>query len=307
MSYSVKSIRRQFAEHGVFYTDPKLARILKDIVSADGEVSEVYDPTCGSGNLLSVFPDSVRKYGQELNPEQAEEARMRLVNCEIATGDTLVEPAFIDRKFRHIVANYPFSVKWEPKPDSRWEDAPCLPHPSRADYAFLMHIIYMMADNGVAAVLGFPGILYRGQREGKIRQWIVERNLIESVTHIESGYFEDTKIATALIVFRKGKTDDKIRFADHETGKEYIADMAEVRRNGFNLSVNNYIPDEETRIEIDPVAKEIEARESILKRLSAQLEFSNAAIKIHTTLGLPPLPPLSEFVTDIRHLIKRYE
>lgn len=307
MSYSVKSIRRQFAEHGVFYTDLKLAGILRDIVSANGDVTEVYDPTCGSGNLLSVFSDEVRKYGQELNTEQADEARKRLVNCEIATGDTLANPAFMDKKFRHIVANYPFSVKWEPIPDERWNDAPCLPPPSKADYAFLLHIIHMMADDGVAAVLGFPGILYRGQREGKIRQWIVERNLIESVTHIEGGYFEDTKIATALVVFRKGRTDDKIKFADHETGKEYIATMDEVWRNDFNLSPNNYIPAEDARIEIDPVAKEKEARAGVLKRIEGQLQFSKAAIEIHTMLGLSPLPPISEFITDIRQMISRYE
>lgn len=307
MNYSIKSIRKQFAEHGVFYTDLKLAGILRDIVSANGDVTEVYDPTCGSGNLLSVFSDEVRKYGQELNTEQADEARKRLVNCEIATGDTLANPAFMDKKFRHIVANYPFSVKWEPIPDERWNDAPCLPPPSKADYAFLLHIIHMMADDGVAAVLGFPGILYRGQREGKIRQWIVERNLIESVTHIEGGYFEDTKIATALVVFRKGRTDDKIKFADHETGKEYIATMDEVWRNDFNLSPHSYIPTEEKRIEIDPVAKETEARAGVLKRIEGQLQFSKAAIEIHTMLGLSPLPPISDFITDIRKIIERYE
>lgn len=307
MSYSVKSIRKQFAEHGVFYTDLKLAELLRDIVSSSGDVSEVYDPTCGSGNLLSVFPNEVRKYGQELNPEQAEAARERLVNCDIATGDTLTAPAFIEKKFRHIVANYPFSVKWEPKPDVRWDDAPCLPPPSKADYAFLLHIIHMMADDGVAAVLGFPGILYRGQREGRIRQWIVERNLVESVTHIEGGYFEDTKIATSLVVFRKGKKDGKIKFADHETGKEYIADISEVKSNDFNLSPNNYIPTEEKRIEIDPVAKEMEARAGVLKRIEGQLRFSRAAIEVHAMLGLPPLPPISEFVTDIRNIINQYE
>lgn len=307
MNYSVKSIRKKFAEHGVFYTDLKLAGILKDIVSAIGDVTEVYDPTCGSGNLLSVFPDNVRKYGQELNPEQAEEARLRLVNCEIATGDTLARPAFMNRKFRHIVANYPFSVKWEPKPDARWNGAPCLPPPSRADYAFLLHIIHMMADDGVAAVLAFPGILYRGQRERKIRQWIVERNLVESVTLMEGGYFEDTKIATALVVFRKGKTDDKIKFADHETGKEYVADLSEIRHNGFNLSPSGYIPAEAQRIEIDPVAKETEARTAVLSHLRAQLAFSKAAIEIHSMLGLPPLPPLSEFIMDVRKIINEYE
>lgn len=307
MSYSVKSIRKQFAAHGVFYTDLKLAEMLKDIVSARGNVTDVYDPTCGNGNLLSVFPDDVRKYGQELNPEQAEEARRRLVNCDIATGDTLADPKFMDRKFRHIVANYPFSVKWEQFADARFTDAPCLAPPSKADYAFLLHIIYMMSEDGVAAVLGFPGILYRGQREGKIRKWIVEQNLIESVTMIEGGYFEDTKISTVLIVFRKGKTDNKIKLADHETGKEYIADMEEVRRNDFNLSPNTYIPQEDTRIEIDPVAKEIEARAGVLTHLRNQLEFSRAAIEIHTLLGLPPLPPMSEFIADIRQIVNRYE
>lgn len=307
MSYSVKSIRKKFAEHGVFYTDLKLAGILRDIICANSDVSDVYDPACGSGNLLSVFSDDVRKYGQELSPEQAEEARRRLENCEIATGDTLTAPAFSEKKFRHIVANYPFSVKWEPKTDARWDEAPCLPPPSKADYAFIMHIISMMADDGVAAVLGYPGILYRGQREGKIRQWIVERNLIESVTLMEGGYFEDTNIDTALVVFRKGKDCDTIRFADHETGKEYVATLDEVRKNDFNLSPSQYIPVEENRIEIDPIAKEMEARRDVLKRLKGQLEFSSAAIEIHSMLGLPLLPPISEFIDDIKQMCRRYE
>lgn len=307
MSYSVKSIRKQFAAHGVFYTDIKLAEILRDVVSATGEVRDIYDPTCGSGNLLSVFSDNVRKYGQELNPEQAEEARRRLVNCEIVTGDTLVNPAFLEKKFKHIIANYPFSVKWEPRPDARWDDAPCLPPPSKADYAFIMHIISMMTDDGIAAVLGFPGILYRSQREGKIRRWIVEQNLIESVTLIERGYFEDTDILTALVVFRKGRTETAIKFADHETGKEYTATLDEVRRNDFNLSPSQYIPVEDKRIEIDPVAKEVEARDQVLRHVETQLKFSAAAVELHTMLGLPPLPPISEFIYDIKSICKRYE
>lgn len=307
MSYSVKSIRKQFAEHGVFYTDLKLAGILKDIVCIKGDVSEVYDPTCGSGNLLSVFPDEVRKYGQELNPEQANIARQRLVNCDIVPGDTLTNPAFIDRKFKHIVANYPFSVKWEPKPDARWNNAPCLPPPSKADYAFIMHIIHMMDNDGVAAVLGFPGILYRGQREGKIRQWIVERNLIESITLIEGGYFEDTNVATALVVFRKGRNGDTIKFADHETGKEYTAAIDEVRSNDYNLSPSSYIPADDAKIDIDPNQKEEEARNQVLRHLSHQLKFSSAAIELHTMLGLPPLPPLSKFIDDIKLILNQYE
>lgn len=306
MTLSIKSIRKEFAAHGVFYTDVRLAEMLRDIVTAHGLVEDVYDPTCGKGNLLSVFPDEVCKYGQELNPGQAEEARQRLVNCEIATGDTLVSPAFADRKFRHIVANYPFSIKWEPQPDERWADAPALPPPSKADYAFIMHIIHMMSEDGVAAVLGYPGILYRGQREGKIRQWIVERNLIESVTLIEGGHFEDTATATVLVVFRKDKKDTDIRFADHESGKEQTATIDEVRANDFNLSPSSYIQVEDTRPEVDPVAKEVEAREQVLRHLTAQLRFSSAAIELHNMLGLPPLPSLSEFLKSIDIITAQY-
>ena len=229
MSHSVKSIRKQFAERGVFYTDLRLAERLKEIVSAVTPITEVYDPTCGCGNLLSVFPDYVTKYGQELDGEQAEEAA-KLPNAHIVAGDTLAAPAFVNHKFRHIVANYPFSVKWTPHADERWSAAPCLPPPSRADYAFILHILSMLADDGIAAVLGFPGILYRGQKEGTIRRWLVERNVIDSVTMIEGGYFEDTKIATVLIVFRKNRSSNTIRFADNLSGKDITVGIEQVKK-----------------------------------------------------------------------------
>lgn len=307
MALSAASYRKELSKNGVFYTDLRLAEMLKEILCKHGEVTEVYDPTCGSGNLLSVFPDDVRKYGQELDPGSAKEAEQRLTNAEIVCGDTLTAPAFTNKRFKHITANYPFSVCWTPAEDERWSGAPCLPPPAKADYAFIMHIISMMADDGIAAVLGFPGILYRGQREGKIREWIVEQNLIESVTLIEGGYFDDTKVATALVVFRKGRTDTSIRFADHEAGTEYTATIDEVRKNGYTLSPSTYIPASDTRSEIDPVAKETEARAAVLSRIEGQIKFSIAAIEVHQMLGLPPLPPLSEFLNDIRKIISKYE
>lgn len=306
-SYSVKSIRKQFAEKGVFYTDEKLAKTLADELSkSPHKIEDVYDPTCGAGNLLAVFPDDVAKYGQEINSEQAEVARQRLVNANIVTGDTLVNPAFTDRKFHHIVANYPFSIKWEPTADPRWDDAPTLPPPSKADYAFILHIISMLAEDGMAATLSFPGVLYRGQREGKIREWLVRQNLVESVTWIEGGYFEDTNIATALIVFRKGRTSTDIRFADHEKGLEHTSTFAEVEANDFNLSPSSYIVVEEEKKEVDPVALELSARKTVLRQLDAQMIFSKQAIELHTMLCLPPLPPLSEFVKDIMKIINKY-
>lgn len=307
MSYSFKSIRKQFAEKGVFYTDEKLAKMLADELSKSPfDIKEVYDPTCGSGNLLAVFSDDVVKYGQEINAEQAEVARQRLTNAHIATGDTLVNPAFTDRKFRHIVANYPFSIKWQPAPDPRWNDAPTLPPPSKADYAFILHILSMLADDGLAVTLNFPGVLYRGAREGKIREWLVRQNFIDSVTWVEGGYFEDTNVATALIVFKKNRTDTNIRFADHEKQLEYTATFEEVEANGFTLSPSTYIIVEEGKKEVDPVAIEITARAEVLRQLDAQLGLSKDSIELHKMLGMPPLPPLSEFIKDIMNIVNKY-
>lgn len=307
MTFSAASFRKELKLNGVFYTDLKLAEMLKDILAAHGEVEEVYDPTCGTGNLLSVFADNVRKYGQELDPAAAKEATRRLTNAQIVCGDTLLTPAFNGKRFKHITANYPFSVKWEPFDDVRWSCAPCLPPPSRADYAFILHIISMMANDGIAAVLGFPGILYRGQREGQLRRWIVEQNLIESVTLIEGGYFEDTSVSTALVVFRKGRADTSIRFADDEHGTEYCATIDEVRQNDFNLSPSYYIRQPDLRPEIDPVATELAARRQTLKMIESRLQFLNAAIELHEMLGLPQLPPLSDFIADIRKIISKFE
>ena len=307
MSYSIRSIKKEFAERGVFYTDARLAQLLADEVSKYGDVRQVYDPTCGAGNLLAAFGDDVEKYGQEINAEQAEVARQRLTNAHITTGDTLVEPAFSEMKFKHIVANYPFSIKWQPAADMRWMGAPCLPPPSKADYAFIMHIISMMAPDGVAATLNFPGILYRGAREGKIREWLVRRNLIDSVTIIERGYFEDTNIETALIIFKMQRDDTSIRFADHASGREYTASFKEVESNGFNLSPSSYIVVEDDREPIDPLAVEMAARAEALRYLNAQLAFSKHAIAVHELIGLPPLPPLSEFINDIIKLTEQYK
>lgn len=307
MSYSIRSIKKEFAERGVFYTDERLARLLADEVSKYGEVRQVYDPTCGAGNLLAVFGDDVEKFGQEINAEQAEVARQRLTNAHIATGDTLVEPAFSEMKFKHIVANYPFSIKWQPAADMRWMGAPCLPPPSKADYAFIMHIISMMAPDGVAATLNFPGILYRGAREGKIREWLVRRDLVDSVTIMERGYFEDTNIETALIIFKMQRDDTSIRFADHASGREYTASFEEVERNGFTLSPSTYIVVEDDREPIDPIEVEMQARAEALRYLNAQLAFSKHAIAVHELLGMQPLPPLSDFINDITNILEQYK
>lgn len=289
-THSINAVKNEFKAKGVYYTDSRLAELMKNEL---GEVSEVYDPTCGNGQLLAAFDDSVAKYGQEIDRSQLQVATERLANFTGYCGDTLKDPYFMDKKFQGIVANPPFSIKWEPANDVRFDDAPCLPPPSKADYAFLLHILYLLASDGKAVVLNFPGILYRGQREGKIRRWLVEQNVIDKVTHIEGGYFEDTKIATALVVLRKNRSEGYITFADHERQVEKQVPITEIAKNDYNLSVNIYLPIETEQEQIDPIECEKLARRGLLRKLRAELDMSKFVCEVE---HLPFTPFLDEIV-----------
>lgn len=298
MSYNIKSIKKCFKDNGVFYTPSELALLMKSYVSITPK--NVYDPTCGDGALLSVFDDNVPKYGQEINQQQLEVANKKLVNFTGVCGDTLQNPAFKDQKFSLIMANPPFSIKWNPNKDERLENYPALPPPSKADYAFIAHILHYLSDNGEAIVLCFPGILYRGNAEGKIRQFLIERNYIDRVVSIPGGYFIDTNIATNLIVLRKNKQDDRIVFEDKENNIIKEVNIEEIRKNDYNLSINNYIQIEVPKENVDPIELEKEARYSLIKYIKAQLDFS----KFVSSLSGIEFQPL---INDIQKLIDSYK
>lgn len=304
MAHNLKSIRQTFRENGVFYTDERLAQIMKGYVGR--EVAEVYDPTCGDGALLAVFGDEVRKYGQELDGEQLDVARARLVNFEGVCGDTLQAPAFAGRKFACIMANPPFSTKWEQrKGDERFADAPALAPPSRADYAFLLHVLHYLAPDGVAVVLNAPGILYRGNAEGKIRRWLIEQNVIDRVVFIPGGYFVDTKIPTALLVLRKDRTPrgvTSIAYEDRSTGREISITPEEIAANDYCLS--NLMPqEEEVRPVVDPRELEQAATRSAVDGLRSRLDCAQMVSELEGVDFLSPLVArfdavLSEYRTD---------
>src|SRR5574344_2123417 len=275
--YNIKTIKEEFKAKGIFYTTKELALLIKSFV--DIEVDEVYDPTCGDGSLLSVFEDNVKKYGQEINDHQIEVAKNRLINFTGYCGDTLKDPAFSDKKFKCIVANPPFSIAWEQPilngifTDERFRLVPSLPPKSKADYAFILHILHYLAKDGIAVVLNFPGILYRGNSEGEIRKWICEKNYIEKVIRIPGKKFIDTTIETALIVFRKNKTTTDIEFIDTEKNKSYTATLEEVKGNDFVLSVNAFVIEEKQQIQHDPIQLQKNARNGMLKRIKADIEL----------------------------------
>lgn len=294
---SIKNIRQEFKDNGIFYTPLALAERLKLYV--DIKPKSVYDPTCGCGNLLSVFPENVEKYGQELDEEQL--SLIDLPNFKGYAGDTLKSDMFQDMKFDCIVANPPFSVKWEPealKNDKRFVDCPALPPPSKADWAFMLHILHHLSDDGVAVILEFPGILYRGQKDGIVRQWFVENNYIDRVVNIPSNTFEDTSISTCLVVLRKNKKTKDIIFEDGEKTK--IVSQKEVEENGFCLSVSNYIQEDVIKEEIDPIELELHARKTFLQKLEKELEFEKTVCEME---GISMQP----FINAIKVIIKKYE
>lgn len=297
MSYNIKSIKKKFKENGVFYTDKKLAEIIKSYI--DIEYDSVYDPTCGDGGLLSVFPNNIRKYGQELDPVQADVANHKLFNSEIECGDTLLNPKFMDMKFDVIVANPPFSVKWEQNEDERFNKTKLAPK-SKADYAFILHCLYMLSDRGMAIMLNFPGILYRGNSEGKIREYLIRENVIERVVRIPGGYFEDTNIETALLILRKNKKNTDVIFEDRVLGKESLVSFSVIEKNDFTLSVNTYIQEDTVKEVVNPSLLMTDARKSFLTRLEKELEFDKMVCDQD---GFT----FSEFVNQIQLILDRYK
>lgn len=294
---SIKNIRKEFKDNGIFYTPEKLAEKIKSYV--DFEPETVYDPTCGVGNLLKVFHENVKKYGQELDEEQL--ALIDIPNFTGAAGDTLKDDKFKDMKFDCIVANPPFSVKWDPeelKNDGRFFCSPALPPPSKADWAFMLHILHHMSDNGVAVVLEFPGILYRGQREGKIRKWFVENNYIDRVVNIPGNTFEDTSIATCIVVLRKNKITTDVLFEDGE--RVEAVSYEAIKENSFNLTPSIYLLEENEKEEIDPCILENEARRNFLHRLKKELDFDKMVCELQ---GISIKP----FISAIKRVLREYE
>ena len=246
---------------------------MKSLVDVD--IADVYDPTCGDGSLLSCFPDELPKFGQEINDHQLEVAIGRLKNFTGVCADTLKEPAFMGRRFSCIVANPPFSIKWQPPvglfKDERFAEAPALPPKSKADYAFLLHIIHLLSENGIAIVLNFPGVLYRGNSEGVLRKHFIERNLIEKVIQIPGKTFIDTPISTCLIVFKKNKKNTDIHFIDNEIGVSRIVCIDEIIKNDYILSVSSYVQKEEVKEKINPIELQEKARYQMISKIKKDI------------------------------------
>lgn len=307
---------------GEFFTPADVSELLTRLGTVGKKtINKVYDPACGSGSLLLKAEKVLGKeavvngfFGQEINITTYNLCRINMFlhdigfdKFDIECEDTLTNPQhWDDEPFELIVSNPPYSIKWEGDDnpllinDPRFAPAGVLAPKSKADLAFIMHSLSWLASNGTAAIVCFPGIMYRGGAEQKIRKYLVENNYVDCVIQLPSNLFFGTSIATCIMVMKKGKSDNKILFIDatnecikvtnnnkltednikrivdiftSRTDVEHFSKLVsydEVASNEFNLSVSVYVEAEDTREKIDIVKlnaeiKEIVAREQILR------------------------------------------
>lgn len=310
---------------GEFFTPQYVSTLLTKIALAGRtSVNKVYDPCCGSGSLLlntakQIGVENVRSgfFGQEINLTTYNLCRINMFlhninfnKFDIALGDTLKHPAhWDDEPFEMIVSNPPYSIHWEGKNnplninDPRFSPAGVLAPPSKADLAFTMHILSWLSSDGTAAIVEFPGVLYRGGAEQKIRKYMVANNYVDTVIQLPENLFFGTSIATCIIVLKKSKKDSNVLFIDasnefiHVGNQnnlsdeniekiyrtqferkeiEYFSKLVsndDIFENDVNLSVSSYVEKKDTRQKIDIkelnanikqiVAREQELREKI--------------------------------------------
>ncbi|MBR4230260.1 MAG: type I restriction-modification system subunit M [Bacteroidales bacterium] len=308
---------------GEFFTPQEVSELLAEIAAwGTNDIKKVYDPACGSGSLLLKFQkihgrklEGLKFYGQEINPTTYNLCRSNMFlhhvnynDFDIQLSDTLLDPRHIDMviggkgPFDCIVSNPPYSLKWIGKEnpllmnDPRFADAGVLAPPSAADLAFTLHMYYHLKDSGCCAIVEFPGVLYRGGAEQKIREYLIKENAVDCIIQLPANlFFGDVTIATCIIVLKKqGRRagDNKVLFIDasrefvkegaknylSETNQKTILDYYKNRKdkqyacklvttdeiiaNDCNLSVSSYVEQPDTREKID-----IKAVNASLKQL----------------------------------------
>ena len=300
---------------GEFYTPQEVSKILAKLVTVGKtRLKSVYDATCGSGSLLLRVAKEVEDvsnfYGQELNRTTYNLARMNMImhdvhyrKFDIKQEDTLEHPQHLEHRFEAIVANPPFSANWSANPlhlnDDRFSQYGKLAPYSKADFAFIQHMIYHLDDNGTMAIVLPHGVLFRGAAEGHIRQYLIEdRNYLDAVIGLPSNIFYGTSIPTCILVFKKCREhSDNILFIDasndYEKAKNqnyltneniekiidtyanrkeiekysHLASMDEIKENDYNLNIPRYVDtfEEEEVIDLDKVSTELKALEKEMK------------------------------------------
>jgi type I restriction enzyme M protein len=317
---------------GEFFTPQEVSELLAKLtLVGKTQVNKVYDPACGSGSLLLQYAkilgkDNVRQgfYGQEINLTTYNLCRINMflhdINYDkfnIAREDTLIAPQHWNEvPFDAIVSNPPYSIKWigDDDPtlinDQRFSPAGVLAPKSKADLAFVMHCLSWLSTDGVAAIVCFPGIMYRGGAERKIRKYLIDNNKVDCVIQMPGNLFFGTSIVTCLLVLKNSKKDNSVLFIDasdqfvkvtnnnklssenisnilgvFSDRKEEIKNVSRLVSNkeigeaqDYNLSVSTYVKKEEKKEEINIQALNMQINE-IVEKENTLRESINQIVK----------------------------
>ena len=302
---------------GEFFTPQNVSKLIAKLATyGQKSINKIYDPACGSGSLLlqakKQFDDHIIEegfFGQEINHTTYNLARMNMflhnINYDkfnIALGDTLLNPQFIDDKpFDAIVSNPPYSIKWigsdDPTliNDDRFAPAGILAPKSKADFAFILHALSYLSARGRAAIVSFPGIFYRGGAEKQIRQYLVDNNYVETIIALAPNLFYGTTIAVNILILSKHKSGNTTQFIDasklfkKETNNNVLTDEhtaqilqlfadkadvlhlaqnvdnARIKENDYNLAVSSYVEAEDTREIIDIAALNADIAQTVTR------------------------------------------
>lgn len=306
---------------GEFYTPQQVSKILAKLVTVGKEkLKSVYDPTCGSGSLLLRVAKEANEvsnfYGQELNRTTYNLARMNMImhdvhyrKFDIKQDDTLEHPQHTDMRFEAIVANPPFSAKWSANnlflSDDRFSQYGRLAPASKADFAFVQHMIHHLDENGTMAIVLPHGVLFRGAAEGHIRKYLLEdRNYLDAVIGLPANVFYGTGIPTCILVFKKCRENiDDVLFIDasnefekaknqnylteanvqkiidtYEKREElekysHLTSMAEIKENDYNLNIPRYVDtfEEEESVDLAAVCSQLQALEAEMTATDATI------------------------------------
>lgn len=297
---------------GEFYTPQAVSTLLAKLVTrGKTSLKSVYDPTCGSGSLLLRVAKEVDEvsefYGQESNPTTYNLARMNMIlhdvhysRFDIQQDDTIENPQHLDKRFEAVVANPPFSRDWSANSlhltDERFADYGKLAPKTKADFAFVQHMVHQLDEDGAMAVVLPHGVLFRGAAEGHIRQFLIEeKNVLDAVIGLPANIFFGTSIPTSILVFKKHREHAKdILFIDASAHFEkasnqnslrseditrimnavekrefvekfaYVAKLDEIKENDYNLNIPRYVDtfEEEEAVDLDEVAKQLHSLET---------------------------------------------
>ena len=310
---------------GEYYTPQEVSELLTKLATVGKtQINKVYDPACGSGSLLLkaakiLGKDNVRQgfFGQEINLTTYNLCRINMFlhdidydKFDIACEDTLLSPQhWDDEPFEVIVSNPPYSIKWKGDDDitlindPRFAPAGVLAPKSKADMAFIMHSLAWLATNGTAAIVCFPGVMYRGGAEKKIRQYLIDNNYVDCIIQLPDNLFFGTPIATCIMVLKKAKKDNCTLFIDaskecikitnsNKLTEENIQKILNVftdRRDvehicklvsneviaerDYNLSISTYVEQEDTREKVDIVKLNAELKEIVEKENKLRAEI----------------------------------